>query len=449
VSIFPAVHSERLSPGSFQQPVPIPTAAPGQPSLIQVCFNRDWLPYVLGCLFQLTLNTTWIAADQSELNSALQAANDLILIFQKALAQCNTGGLGSSGAGGDDFMLRQNPDNPCLLETSVDGVTWCVWADISKCTGQPQQPAKGAGNPPSGGCMTSYATVEFGSRWMLPQNVSTGDVITVSNAVGTWASALDLFLPRCPDGNLFFEVGCVSGSGHTEGGDPAPAINHDSLIAFDGTNYYDCGPASDNTPVVITIPSGISNANLFFFANTPDTSGFGAVNCDVQYCNNAVPSWSHVLNLASSPGGFVDDPQYSCISGDFGSWQAGQGWVQGYCLNSITHYENVSIELVFSTTYDIDSVLWTYDATIDPANAGTDVHDRITYRDGGGTQHVTTDITNGTGTNLAVGDTSPRTAKAIGVQIGVGSVDTPTTPTGTARVFRLTVSGHGPDPFGP
>lgn len=35
--------------------------------------------------------------------------------------------------GDDDMLIRQNPDNPCLLEKSTDCETWIVWADLSLC----------------------------------------------------------------------------------------------------------------------------------------------------------------------------------------------------------------------------------------------------------------------------------------------------------------------------
>jgi len=44
---------------SFRAPVPAPTVEPTDAPLVSVCFNYDWLPYVLGALTQLTLQSTW------------------------------------------------------------------------------------------------------------------------------------------------------------------------------------------------------------------------------------------------------------------------------------------------------------------------------------------------------------------------------------------------------
>jgi hypothetical protein len=440
MTLFLNAHADRLAPGSFQEPVPLPAGLPGDPPFVTVCFNQDWLPYVLGCLFQLALNTSWQTSTQAELDNALGQANNLILIFQMALAGCQTKNPGFAGAG-DDFMLRQNPTNPCLLETSVNGTDWCVWADLSKCTGQAQQPAKGSDNPPSGGCTNSFATVEFGSRWMLPQNVNSGDVVTVTNAIGTWASALDLYIPRCPDGNIFFEVGCVSGTGHTEPGDPANTINHDSLIAFDGTNYYDCGAASDNTPVVITIPPGISNANLFFFANTPDTTGFGAVNFDVNYCNNQTAAWTATIDFRNTTGGFVIGTDAGQPEGH---WVAGQGWVFSDVTGLPQTIRVVEGTLTFpaSTLTEIDAV-FVFANGLNDANASVPLQEMDTNI---GTIFSSTAGSGPTGSPVTRANPISQTG-VTHIHIELISDDTNSAPTGNVVLQKLIVSGTGPDPF--
>lgn len=44
---------------SFRVPVPAPDVEPTDAPLVSVCFNYSWLPYVLGALQQLTLQSTW------------------------------------------------------------------------------------------------------------------------------------------------------------------------------------------------------------------------------------------------------------------------------------------------------------------------------------------------------------------------------------------------------
>lgn len=453
MSVFPNTHAERLAPGSFQQPVPIPASLPGDSPLVQVCFNRDWLPYLLGCLFQLTLATTWQANSQDELAQILGEANNLILIFQQATAGCGTSAFGSSGAN-EDYMLRQNPDNPCELQSSVDGVTWCTWADISKCTGQPAQPGQGATVPPSGGCADYIGQVMFGSRWLLPVTVSTGDVIKVSKAVGTWASALDLFLPRCPDGNLFFQpegelpelAACIDGTAHTESGDPAPTINHDALIAFDGTNYYDCSAAAGSDTVTITIPSGIVKQNLFFFANTPDTNGFGSVTFDTQLCNNQAANWTATLNFTNNPQGFslfLPNP------GDpgWGQWVAAQGWEDTTAQAGTGEYRR-SVTLQRTVAFQCTRLILNGEY-INPASDTPS--DEAQAVDLGGAPFFQTFYS-----------TPPLTGNPITIDSGVINVaatririyldvdrnaSSPSGFTGVIRVTSLVISGTGPNPF--
>lgn len=64
----------------------------------------------------------------------LQKTNDGGTTWEDVLNIC----YGANGGGGDDdMMLRQNPDNPCLLEWSRDCSTWTVFADLSLCPGTP------------------------------------------------------------------------------------------------------------------------------------------------------------------------------------------------------------------------------------------------------------------------------------------------------------------------
>lgn len=432
MSVFPTIHTERIAPGSFQQPVPIPAALPGAPPFVTVCFNASWLPYILGCLYQLALNTTWIASTQDELNGALQQANQMILIFQQALPGCQSKNPGFAGSG-DDFMLRQNPDNPCLLETSVDGVTWCTWADLSKCT-SPTQPGAKSPNPPSGDCASAFATVLWNDRWVLPQNVSTGDVIKVKNLTGTWdANAVGLFFPPlCPDGNVFFEVGCISGTQFTDGGDPAPALPHCTLLAFDGTNYYDCGPATEGE-VTITIAGGVSRSNLYFFCNNHYTKGFGSVSFDVQYCNNAVGAWTHTFDFTVSTGGWV--PTHPGAS-DLAVYIVGVGWgsVVGLAGPNSTDLD-IKSPVIPPTTITRVEVLYSTDT--DDAGGGS----RGVFTNPGGLLYGALDPTHGSFDTVLINTVG-------GVTQIVVNVDRNALPASTAyRCTKVIVSGNGTDPF--
>ena len=40
------------------------------------------------------------------------------------------------------MQLRQNPDSPCILESSPDGTVWTQWADLSTCVGADGMPGQ-------------------------------------------------------------------------------------------------------------------------------------------------------------------------------------------------------------------------------------------------------------------------------------------------------------------
>lgn len=404
-----------------------------------MCFSPDWLPYIIGAFTQLTMNTTWVGTDD-EIQNARQQANNLIVLFQMAAQQCFTNPAGQAGAG-DDFMIRQNPDNPCELQSSVDGTNWCTWADLSKCLGQPPQPGKTAPNPSAGQCADYEGLVNFGSRWLLPKQVSTGDTIEVTNAVGTWASALDLFIPRCPDGNIFFEVACVEGTGHTEPGDPAPTINHDSLIGFDGTHYYDFGPASNNMPVTVTIPSGISNANFYFFANTPDTSGFGSVVFNVHLCNNAAVRYTHVFDFTRGLQGWTINvfgglPQ--------GALELGLGIVGSDFIVSGSHVRGVNIERV-GPAASFDTLVVNFDFT--PGDQSGGVGEPCQFY-GIPSSAVINNIVGSSinGTNQFITEHGAHTG-VTDMNLYFWTDDTSGSPSGVVHIISITISGTGPDPF--
>ena len=66
---------------SFNQPVVPPTVEPDSTPTIQACFSLAWLPYVLGALSQLQLQSTWDTASAEDTLLAQNRATDLIDLF--------------------------------------------------------------------------------------------------------------------------------------------------------------------------------------------------------------------------------------------------------------------------------------------------------------------------------------------------------------------------------
>lgn len=302
--------------GSFPSPIAPIGVGPLDGPQVAVHFNYKWCSVIVGSLSQLLLNTTWDVATQAELTAIQEDVFDLMASF--CVAPLPAGATPEAGAGGDDdFMLRQNPDNACELQTSVDGVTWCTWADLSKCLPSPAQPGTGSPQPaPGGGCQTYHAVLPANGKWLVPTFINSGDLITVSNIKGVWNGGTVNWY--CPDGTPFVGFFCI-GLGGTVGGDPLPADNHMSLIAgLSGGLYI---PATGGP---VTVPGGIVSNTLWFQANDSVlTDNAGQLEFDVQICNEQAAPWTHIFDFTVSPKGFVS------ANGGTSFWTPGVGWQAG------------------------------------------------------------------------------------------------------------------------
>lgn len=97
---------------SFNEPVQPPDVDPDSEPTVQVCFSEAWLPYVLGALSQLQLQTTWIGEP------------DDILLAQGRATNLNG--------------LFVNPI--CALEETVDAPYWDDETDVDAEEPIPIQP---------------------------------------------------------------------------------------------------------------------------------------------------------------------------------------------------------------------------------------------------------------------------------------------------------------------
>ncbi len=106
-----------------QEPSPVPPKRIyEEPLTCPVRVNKMWLKHVLGALEVLNVADTWIGTKEQVYNT-LQDVELLMRLL--ATSYC-----------GEDFMIefRQNPDNPCQLEQSLDGgATWRLAFDYEKC----------------------------------------------------------------------------------------------------------------------------------------------------------------------------------------------------------------------------------------------------------------------------------------------------------------------------
>lgn len=232
--------------------------------------------------------------------------------------------------GAEDNLIRQNPDNPCLLETSINGTDWCPFADLSLCTPAGSQPGSGSSQPsPGGGDQCYNARLQASNKWLLPFQVNTGDVIAISDTTGAWTDGSGLW--QCPNGQSYF-LGACTGTTALNGADPAPTIPHASLIAKIGSVYY----AAYNTS--ITVPAGITAANVEFQINDASLSGnYGEVSFKACVTNNAATTWEQVFDFTQSDHGWLaTHPQANTNAA---VWAAGLGW-QAACVHGDSDANN-------------------------------------------------------------------------------------------------------------
>lgn len=269
-----------------------------------------------GAVYSLGIWTYW---ELDAAHTGIVAANVFKRLYQQLEAhKCSSVIQISGGADeGVEQLIRQNPTNPCLLETSIDGTHWCAFADLSLCTPAGAQPGSGSPQPdPGGGSQCYHASLEASNKWLLPYQVNAGDVIAISNANGSWTDGSGLW--QCPNGQSYF-LGACSGGTTTSGADPAPTLAHASLIAKIGSTYYNAYNTS------ITVPSGVSHANVEFQINDPSLSGnYGNITFDVCVTNNAISTWSHEFDFVSGSQGFTRKLVGS--SGWIGDYVPGVGW---------------------------------------------------------------------------------------------------------------------------
>lgn len=326
---------------SFVSPVPLVGTDPDATPLLYVSFNARYLPYIIGSLKQLLLQSTWQYDTLEELDLQQQRIFDLLYLF--SIASETPPGRSTLGVESEMAMIRQNPDNPCQLQTSVDGVTWCTFADFSLCQQFGSQP--GITPPPSsgGGTQQTCGVLNANGHYLVPAVVSSGDQITLQASGAGYDGVENDFGPlwRLPNGDQF--VGGIDvGFPTNYSTDPIPSANHMTIIAVIGaTPVLVALPL--NTPV--NVPSGISNAQLYLEVNDDDiTDNLGSYQICVKIKNNAAAAWHHDFDFTIAPGPFAN---FTGGGTDTVVWHPGVGWV---CPSS-SGFNALRIDATIPTTH--------------------------------------------------------------------------------------------------
>jgi len=391
--------------------------------------ERAYIGAFLGAMFLLSKPYAW--GDDSD-HTALEVGKIFRAIFD-GLEKNNCGCPPQSGDqgsdGGDEMALRQNPDNPCLLEFSVGNGEWCTFADLSLCTGAPGQPGSGTPQPPAGGCQGYPGVMNANSPWLLPAQVSSGDVLTFQSLTGAGTDGTGNWY--CPNGSAFFAGFCV-GSPVFSGSDPLPSSPHMSILALINGIYY---PFIDT----LTIPGGISNAQVQLQVNDPTLSDNGGqYQFNVEYCNNGVGTFSHLFDFSIDDGGWTGvtaagvTPTYAA-----GAWN-GASYINGGCGGGIQHATQCQIQKAMPASRFITS--FRIRAFVDTSNGP-----------GGGARDVVFDggspLSLGIDSSVGVIDVTIPVNQTVAstIQSRLNSICFASDP--VVNVLSITVNGNGTDPF--
>jgi hypothetical protein len=307
--------------GSFDRPVPLVEVDPDAEPTVCLRFNRDYIPYVLGALEQLLLQSTWDTNDLNRLSVMQSRVFNLMYIFQIAASCADNTTITES-----DY--QNMPEFRTVCEANKEYLEWKVctcpetWQRLAPISIVPAggQPGSGQGTPEPGGSQQYCYTLMANQALMLPPVVNTGDTITLDSAKGSWNDGGRLSW-YCPDGSIFFADACVGG-GAPLSGDPVPTAKHMSIIV-----YIASVPYALVMGVPFVVPSGVSNDQIQLQANdSAIADNSGSVDICVTVQNNGTATWAHSADFALTSDGFTA----SSGSGfPPGSWAAGQGWNGG------------------------------------------------------------------------------------------------------------------------
>lgn len=376
----------------------------------------------------------WFSWAEDTAHTALAVAKVWRDVYDK-MRLCDVCSAPTGGAEGDDNLIRQNPDNPCLLETSINGTDWCPFADLSLCIPGSAQPGSGSDQPTSGGGQACYhASMEGSNKWLLPTQVNTGDVIDITNVNGAASDGTVSWY--CANG-ASFQFGACLGSGSTSGGDPLNTSPHMMLIAKIGSTYYPMYNTS------LTVPSGVTNQAVTFQLNDSALSdNFGNIAFDVCVTNNALGTFSHTFDFLVSNGGFSG---VAWNTNDAPTWSAGVGWDSPDETNAAGVARQAVIKRTLPSSRTLTGIQLEY--TIAGLSGGSTTEGVALFQDENGAAGVF--FQSGTAANgvihSAVGFSLSATGIAIRAQ--VDATNGSTVAHAHLVVTKLIVTGLGVDPF--
>jgi len=387
-----------------------------------------WYSVFWGMLDELTFAKNWDTGKTSGLDLAAHWQAVMDAARQNFIQQiCAVLPSSAGGADGDENMIRQDPDNPCLLQTSIDGTNWCTFADFSKCIAPSGQPGAGAPQPQPGGPAQCYhLTLNANGKVLVPVVVNDGDTVEITNfsGAGNDGTSAQWF---CADGPQFFAGACIGGTEFLSGSDPLPTANHMRLVMdIDGTFHDGIGGP-------VTVSGGVVNGQVAIQVNDPTlASCTGQYTLDVCVTNNATVNWCHEIDFAFSIQGFnAGDHSGNPLA----TYTAGIGWQS--VLDPINGDTLCDIGISTLPSFHCDLLEVVFDATI----VGGGVNGLVFGA-------ASANPAMAAGTNL-VQSFAPNVTGTLCQIILYSHYHPPTSLQGSITIKKIRFHGHGTSPFGP
>lgn len=297
--------------GSFRYPVPLVPVDPDVNPDVTVCFRREWLPYIIGSLQQLLLQSTWDTRDPDALNRAQGQAQLLVSMFIQGCPP----DVPPAPIIIDEMEYQMAICEQLRWENGVlQGLCCGEWVNIGgiggAIPGAVTQPPPTT-TPPTNECRDFYVTLNARDKWLLPFPVSAGATIQVVDAAGGWNDGTPTW--ACPTGAVY-GLGICGAPLALTAGDPIPTLPHMQIVAQYGTS----GGWFDPMALPYIIPVGVTDAQVTFQANDSVlTDNQGSVTFKVRVCNNPVSTWCHKWLGGKGIAGLSLPPQ----SGIYGAYE--------------------------------------------------------------------------------------------------------------------------------
>jgi hypothetical protein len=341
-----------LPTSSYVEPVTPPGVEPDAAPQVQLCFSADWLPYILGCLAQLSQPTTWDSSDPATVQQAQDRAQALMSMFAEA------------GACVDVTLRIYN----CQLQQSNDGgSTWATIAGWSTFTADCLPPP-----PPPNPTGASVAQGACNIATFLAEQVIQGALVSVVNSFNSsltlaaataavlaivpgWgtelAAAIDAaaglyrildsgnlsdFTTASTSAALAKELQCavfgaISGAGEVTSGNYAAMAAAIHAIAYSPPD------------VQTAIDSYVSTLGAGGFLQAQLTGGLY-----VGDCSDCSAAWCWTIDFTVTQGGTQQYAYYSRGSTIYNKWVSGSGWESnGYNIGG-DGFSETGFALVFS-----------------------------------------------------------------------------------------------------